>query len=127
MNFATDTQNNGIKQQVKHGSHLIKAMANQHRLLILCYIKQREYSVSELEQLTNLSQSTLSQHLARLRKDGLVETRRSAQIIYYHLPNNQTKKLVDYMLEVLLEGSTSIPRNINKVFLEPHTIMPALF
>ena len=127
MNFATDTQNNGIKQQVKHGSHLFKAMANQHRLLILCYIKQREYSVGELGRITNLSQSALSQHLARLRKDGLVETRRSAQIIYYRLPNNQAKKLLDYMLEVLLEGSTPIPLNINKKNLNPGTIVPALF
>ena len=127
MNFAINAQNNEIKQHARDGSHLFKAMANRHRLLILCCIKQREYSVGELGQITNLSQSALSQHLARLRKDGLVETRRSAQIIYYHLPNNQAKKLLDYMLGVLFEGSGPIPININKIYLEPHTIVPALF
>ena len=127
MNLAPNTQNNEIKQQATNGSHLFKAMANRHRLLILCCIKQREYSVGELEKITNLRQSALSQHLARLRRDGLVETRRSAQIIYYRLPNNSAKKLLNYMLEVLPGGSTSIPNNINKILSEPNTIMPALF
>ena len=127
MNLKTNKLDNKMQRQVQNGSTLFKAMANQHRLLILCCIKKREYSVSELEQITNLRQSALSQHLARLRKDGLVKTRRSSQIIYYRLPNNQAKKILDYMLEVLFEGNIPISTNINKKNLKPDTIIPALF
>ena len=78
-------------------------MANYHRLLILCCLKEQEYSVGELEEIVNLSQSALSQHLARLRKDKLVETRRSAQTIYYSLPQNQARKILESMCSILTE------------------------
>ena len=64
---------------------LLKAMGNERRFLILCYLVDGERSVGELERLVGLSQSALSQHLARLRRDELVQTRRSAQTIYYSL------------------------------------------
>ena len=85
------------------GSVILKSMANRHRLLILCRLKEREYSVGELEQIVGLSQSALSQHLARLRKDELVETRRAAQMIYYKLPNNQARRILDSMCSILTE------------------------
>lgn len=66
-------------------SGVLKAMGNPHRLKILCHLSRAEASVSELEQLTGLSQSALSQHLAKLRQEGLVKTRRHAQTIFYSL------------------------------------------
>lgn len=66
-------------------SAVLKAMGNTHRLTILCHLSRVEASVSELEKVTGLSQSALSQHLARLRHEGLVKTRRHAQAIYYSL------------------------------------------
>ncbi|GAB5389012.1 MAG: metalloregulator ArsR/SmtB family transcription factor [Alphaproteobacteria bacterium] len=66
-------------------SQILKAMANERRLLILSYLTGGELSVSQLEAMLDLSQSALSQHLARLRRDGLVQTRREAQTIYYSL------------------------------------------
>ena len=78
-------------------------MANYHRLLILCCLKEQEYSVGELEEIVSLSQSALSQHLARLRKDKLVETRRSAQTIYYSLPQNQARKILESMCSIFTE------------------------
>ena len=62
-------------------STLLKAMSNQHRLMILCQLVPGEKCVSELEEIIGLSQSALSQHLARLRRDNLVSTRREAQTI----------------------------------------------
>ena len=70
-------------------SKLLKAMSNQHRLLILCQLVPGEKCVGGLERIIGLSQSALSQHLARLRRDGLVQTRRSAQTIYYSLAGKE--------------------------------------
>ena len=82
-------------------------MANRHRLLILCSLKEREYSVGELEKVVGLSQSALSQHLARLRKDNLVQTRRSAQMIYYQLPDNHARKILESMFAIFVESGSS--------------------
>lgn len=64
---------------------LLKALANERRLMILCHLSQGERSVGEIEKLVGLGQSALSQHLARLRRDGVVATRRRARTIYYSL------------------------------------------
>lgn len=64
---------------------LLKAMANPHRLQILCALADGELSVGALNARIRLSQSALSQHLALLRDDGLVATRRDAQTIFYSL------------------------------------------
>ena len=77
-----------LQSQAHQVTTLLKAMGNERRFLILCYLVDGERSVGELERLVGLSQSALSQHLARLRRDGLVQTRRSAQTIYYSLQGN---------------------------------------
>ncbi|MFY9627343.1 MAG: metalloregulator ArsR/SmtB family transcription factor [Methylocystis sp.] len=65
----------------------LKALANRHRLMILCQLHDGELSVTALQQALGLSQSSLSQHLARLRADQVVKTRRSSQSIYYSISN----------------------------------------
>ena len=67
-------------------AQLMKALGNEQRLLVLCNLLERPLSVSEINERVQLSQSALSQHLALLREQGLVETRREAQSIYYSLP-----------------------------------------
>jgi DNA-binding transcriptional ArsR family regulator len=74
-----------LQVKAREASALLKAMGNERRLLILCQLAGGEKSVGELEDAIDLSQSALSQHLARLRKDGLVRTRRKAQTIYYSI------------------------------------------
>ena len=64
---------------------LLKALANPHRLQILCVLGEGELSVGALNERIPLSQSALSQHLAVLRADGLVSTRRESQTIYYRV------------------------------------------
>jgi DNA-binding transcriptional ArsR family regulator len=66
-------------------AQLLKVLANDKRLMILCLLADGEHSVGELNALLELSQSALSQHLAVLREHALVETRRDAQTIYYSL------------------------------------------
>jgi len=74
-----------LQKNANQASTLLKAMSNPHRLMVLCLIAEQERSVGELESIIGLSQSALSQHLARLRRDNLVKTRREAQTIYYSL------------------------------------------
>ncbi|WP_449234729.1 ArsR/SmtB family transcription factor [Azospirillum doebereinerae] len=83
-----------LQANARRASVLLKAMCNERRLLILCHLSQGERSVGELEELVGLSQSALSQHLARLRRDKLVRTRRSAQNIYYSLNGHEAETIM---------------------------------
>ena len=74
---------NQLQRRAQEASELLKVLGNAHRLMILCQLMDGEKSVGELVRSIGLSQSALSQHLARLRRDHLVSTRRSAQTIYY--------------------------------------------
>jgi DNA-binding transcriptional ArsR family regulator len=84
-----------LEQNARRASTLLKAMANERRLLILCHLAEGEKSVGELERLVGLSQSALSQHLARLRHDALVRTRRAAQTIYYSLAGREAGAVME--------------------------------
>lgn len=72
-----------LAQHAAAASKLLKAMANPHRLLVLCILGEGELSVGALNERVPISQSALSQHLAVLRADGLVTTRRESQTIHY--------------------------------------------
>ena len=76
---------------------ILKAMANSNRLKILNLLKQEELNVGNLEKSLDLSQSALSQHLAVLRKSGIVKTRRRAQSIYYRLENNIVRHILNLL------------------------------
>jgi len=75
----------------------LKAIANPYRLMILCLLLENEYSVTELNQTVPLSQSALSQHLAVLRAQDLVETRKSSQVVYYKLKNEQVTEIISIL------------------------------
>lgn len=79
---------------------LLKALANEKRLMIVCALYKGEQSVSELEKIVGLSQSALSQHLARLRRDNIVTTRRNAQSIHYSLSDKATRTLLSALYEI---------------------------
>ncbi|EGA70136.1 transcriptional activator [Vibrio sinaloensis DSM 21326] len=76
---------------------LLKAMANERRLQILCLLHNNELSVGELCAKLELSQSALSQHLAWLRRDGLVNTRKEAQTVYYTLSSEEVKLMIQLL------------------------------
>ncbi|MBE6451052.1 MAG: winged helix-turn-helix transcriptional regulator [Alphaproteobacteria bacterium] len=73
---------------------ILKSMANDNRLKILSLLYEHELSVGQLEKMVNLSQSALSQHLAILRNNNVVKTRRVAQTIYYRLENNLVRDIL---------------------------------
>jgi ArsR family transcriptional regulator, virulence genes transcriptional regulator len=83
-----------FRESARRASTLLKSMGNAHRLMILCQLVEGEKCVSELERLVGLSQSALSQHLARLRRDNLVTTRRSAQTIFYSLVGLEARSVI---------------------------------
>ena len=89
-----------MQENAKEAARFMKALANDSRLLILCYLDGRELSVSELNRCVDLSQSALSQHLAVLRKDGLVKTRRESQTIYYSLKGNKAQRIISTLHEI---------------------------
>ncbi len=86
-----------MRGNATQAAELLKAMSNENRLLILCHLGEKEMSVSELNGFIDLSQSSLSQHLARLRKDGLVKTRRESQTIYYMIAHPSIVKLIAFL------------------------------
>lgn len=83
-----------LQDKAVDAANLLKSMSNESRLLILCNLAEGEKSVGELQELVELSQSALSQHLAVLRRDGLVTTRRSAQSIFYSLASEPAKAIM---------------------------------
>lgn len=84
-----------MQAQADEAARLLKALANPHRLRIVCLLVDHELTVGQLNQrLPDLSQSGLSQHLARLREEGMVKTRREAQQIWYQLVDGPGYRLV---------------------------------
>ena len=81
-------------------SDLLKALANRHRLLIVCQLIDGERSVGDLAEFLGLRDSTVSQHLALLRKDGLVSTRRDAQTIYYSIASEPAREILAALYRV---------------------------
>jgi len=88
-----------LQENAQKATNLLKVMANEWRLLILCHLAQEEHNVSDLEDKLGLSQSALSQHLALLRSKKLVKTRRSAQSIIYSLYSEDVKALMETLYE----------------------------
>ena len=84
-----------MRAHAADASRLLKALANEKRLMLLCLLAEGERSVGELNARLELSQSALSQHLAILRDDGLVTTRREAQSIYYGLAQGPAQRVID--------------------------------
>lgn len=72
-----------MAEHASDASRLLRALANPSRLVILCLLSEGEMSVGQINTKVPLAQSALSQHLAVLRRDGLVDTRRESQTIYY--------------------------------------------
>ena len=89
-----------MRAHAADASRLLKALANEKRLVLLCLLAEGERTVGELNARLDLSQSALSQHLAILRTDGLVTTRREAQSIYYGLAQGPGQRVIDTLHDI---------------------------
>ena len=89
-----------LLESASQASNMLRALGNEYRLLILCHLLNGEHQVSELLGKIELSQSSLSQHLARLRHEGLVNTRRESQAIFYSLAGEEVKRILEVLHEL---------------------------
>jgi DNA-binding transcriptional ArsR family regulator len=90
-----------FERRAADAAELLKLLANENRLLILCRLSQvREMSVNDLAEAVRISQSAVSQHLAKMREDGLVGTRRDAQTIYYRLADPNATRLLALLQDI---------------------------
>ncbi|MEZ5843087.1 MAG: metalloregulator ArsR/SmtB family transcription factor [Hyphomicrobiaceae bacterium] len=101
---AMSTELQSLMRKARKASDFLKALAHENRLLILCLLSERERSVGDLEELLSLSQPAVSQQLARLRLDGLVETRREGRTVYYSLADEQTKRFIGAVYDKFCRG-----------------------
>ena len=89
-----------MREHAPTAAGLMKALGNESRLMILCTLAESERSVGELNAMIPLSQSALSQQLARLRQQGLVKTRRESQTIYYRLAQGPADRVIHLLHDI---------------------------
>ena len=89
-----------FKRGASAAASFLRSLSHEARLMVLCQLTEGERSAGELQNGSGLSQSALSQHLARLREDGLVETRRESQTIYYRLADERAARLLETLAEL---------------------------
>ncbi len=92
---------------------LMKALGNESRLMILCMLADSERSVGDLNELIPLSQSALSQQLARLRQQGMVKTRRESQTIYYSLADGPADRIIHVLHDIYCGANQSKSKEKN--------------
>ena len=96
-----------MRTHASAAAQLLRALANEKRLMLLCLLVEGEHSVGELNARVDLSQSALSQHLAVLREDGLVATRRDGQMIYYALVDGPTQAIIETLHGIYCGATTA--------------------
>lgn len=110
---AINTLNNGKvvmndyakwESNVDRAVKVLKAIGHKHRLMILCALQEKELSVSQLNALFPMPQSTLSQHLSWLRQESLVKTRRDAQTIFYSLNSHEVTEIISVLHKLYCES-----------------------
>ena len=90
-----------LERKASEAAQLLKLLANENRLLILCRLAlAREVSVNDLADAVGLSQSALSQHLAKMREEGLLSTRREAQTVFYRIAEADVARLLKLLKSI---------------------------
>ncbi len=90
-----------LQEKAAEAARLLRLLGNENRLLLLCHlVAEGEMTVGTLAEAIGLSQPALSQHLARLREDGLVETRKAAQAVFYRLADPKAARLLGVLRDL---------------------------
>jgi ArsR family transcriptional regulator len=89
-----------MMENARNATDFLKALAHEGRLMILCHLANGERSVTELEQLLSQRQAAVSQQLARLRLEGLVESRREGKVIYYRLADGRARRMIELVYDM---------------------------
>jgi DNA-binding transcriptional ArsR family regulator len=93
-----------MEANAQHAVDLLKTLGNRYRLMILCVLQEKEMSVSELNHMIAIPQSSLSQHLAWLRREAYVKTRRDAQTIHYSLDSTEVKEVIAVLYKLFCQS-----------------------
>lgn len=96
-----------LHDMAANACELLKAMANEWRLMILCQLAEGEKTVSELQSMLGLSQSALSQHLAILRREKIVRSRKHAQSVSYSLTGDEATKVMESLHDVFCGAAST--------------------
>ncbi len=96
----TQEEREKLFAQARKASELLKALSHEDRLVILCLLTEGERSVSELEEIMGMTQAAVSQQLARLRFDRLVNTRRDGRVIYYSLASTEVAPVIGTLYDL---------------------------
>jgi DNA-binding transcriptional ArsR family regulator len=91
---------------------LMRSMANESRLMILCQLSSREMTVGELLEVIPLSQSALSQHLGMLRRERIVKTKREAQYVRYSLASGEAQYMIKALYDLYCNPNADIPKEV---------------
>ena len=93
-----------LEASANAAARLLKMLANEQRLILMCRLGEGECSVGDLASHVGLAQSAASQHLAKLRAEGLVATRRDAQTIYYRLADPAAARVIGLLCDIYGKG-----------------------
>lgn len=100
-----------LEERAEHVAARLELMANPRRLMILCRLADGEASVGELQKVVGISQSALSQHLARLREAGMVATRRESQSIFYRILDPEIRAMMTALYDIFCGGAIAAPES----------------
>ncbi|MFN3452345.1 MAG: ArsR/SmtB family transcription factor [Sphingorhabdus sp.] len=89
-----------FEESAARAATLLRLLGNEKRLMLLCQLADGELSVREIQSRVGLSQSALSQHLALLREEGIVATRRESQTIYYRIVDHAAMRVIETLAEL---------------------------
>ena len=96
-----------MMENARNATNFLKALSHEGRLLILCHLASGEKSVTELEDLLSARQAAVSQQLARLRLEGLVDYRRDGKAIYYRLGDERAKRMIEMVYDMFCKSDTA--------------------
>lgn len=89
-----------FEESAGRAATLLRLLGNERRLMVLCQLAEGELSVSDIRSRVGLSQSALSQHLALLREEGIVATRRESQTIFYRIVDHAAMRVIETLAEL---------------------------
>ncbi|MCB1782800.1 MAG: winged helix-turn-helix transcriptional regulator [Alphaproteobacteria bacterium] len=89
-----------MRNNAEEACSLLKALAHPHRLMIVCQLAEKERSVGELAEFLELRDSTVSQHLSLMRRDGIVHARRDGQTLWYSIKNDKAQMIIDLLYKI---------------------------
>ena len=98
--FEDDDHLDAMAERAAQATAMLKALSHEGRLMILCYLAHGEKSVTELEEMLSLRQPAVSQQLARLRADDLIEARREGKAIYYRISDDRARRIMELVYEI---------------------------